>query len=230
MIDLSPIALSIIYAYLVGSIPFAYLLARAKRGIDIRSYGSGNVGASNIAIHVGKGSFVLVASFDALVKGTASVALAMALGLGLEYQAAAGFLAVVGHNWSVYLRFSGGRGISVIAGCLILLAAKELVVSLIIVMVGWVIFRNTALWCGIALVFLPLWAVLFGEPVTIIAFCTAVLMASVLKRLLSNPGSGVPGLRWRDVAIARLLYDRDTRLRGDWVDRKPTNGDHQSGN
>ena len=221
MTDALLVTVALAYGYLVGSIPTAYLVARLKKGIDIRQYGSGNVGASNVARHLGKGYFAPVVAFDVLVKGAASVGLARVLGLALEYQALAALLAVMGHNWSVYLRFSGGRGIAVGVGGLLVLSWKALLALLVIFFLGWIIFRSTALWFGIAFAVLPLGAVVLGEPATVVIFCIALLAVSALKRLLSNPGAAPPGLRWRDMAISRLLYDRDTPGAKDWVWRTP---------
>ncbi len=228
MNDLLPIAVAVTCGYLVGSVPTAYLVARWMRGIDIRRYGSGNVGASNVGQHVGGAFFVLVAAFDAFVKGSGSVLLARVLGLDLPYQAVAALLAVVGHNWSAYLRFSGGRGLTVVTGALLVLAWKEAVASLAVFFLGWLVFRNGALWSGIAVVLLPLWALLLGGPPTIVLLCVALLVITAMKRLLANPGTGAPGFRWRDVALYRLLYDRDTLRESDWVDRKPEGADHKS--
>ena len=221
MTDALLVTVALAYGYLVGSIPTAYLVARLKRGIDIRQYGSGNVGASNVARHLGKGYFAPVVAFDALVKGAASVVLARVLGVAPEYQALAALLAVMGHNWSVYLRFSGGRGIAVGIGGLLVLAWKALLAYLVIFFLGWIIFRSTALWFGIALAALPLGAGALGEPATVVMFCIALLAVSALKRLLSNPGTAPPGLRWRDMAMSRLLYDRDTPGAKGWVGRTP---------
>jgi len=223
MDDTLRVALMLAYSYLVGSIPSAYLTSRLVRGIDIRAYGSGNVGASNVARHVGKGYFVIVATFDTLAKGAASVALARVLGLDLEYQGIAAFLATIGHNWSIYIKFSGGRGISVITGSLLVLAWKLLLPSLVVAIGGRLLFRSSALSVGIAVLLLPFWAFALGEPPAILLFCLAIVVVIILKRLLSNPGTAPPGLRWRDMIISRLLYDRDTPLSGDWVKRTPDN-------
>ncbi len=209
------------YAYLVGSVPTAYLVARLRKGVDIRRYGSGNVGASNAGQHVGRGCFFVVVAFDALVKGTASVGLARALGLDLNYQALAALIAIAGHNWSAYLGFSGGRGLSVASGGLLVLAWKELAALLGVAALGWLVFRSAGLWFGIAMLLLPIWALLFREPVEIVVYCVALLLVGALKRVLSNPGTAPKGLRWRDMAVPRLLYDRDTPSAGDWTKRTP---------
>ena len=221
MNDVLMIMVSLGYAYLVGSVPTAYIVARLRKGVDIRRYGSGNIGASNAGHHVGKGWFFVVGAFDSLVKGAASVGLARALGLDLDYQALAALIAIVGHNWSAYIGFSGGRGLSVASGGLLVLAWMELVALLGVAVLGWLVFRSAGLWFGIALLLLPIWALFFGEPVEIVVFCVALLLVSALKRMLSNPGTAPKGLRWRDMAIPRLLYDRDTSNGGDWTMRTP---------
>jgi len=225
MTDAVLIVLMLVYAYLVGSIPTAYLAARWVKGVDIRRYGSGNVGASNITRHVGRRYAVLVGLFDGLVKGTATVGLARVLGLGLEYQALAALLAMAGHNWSLFLWPSGGRALSVAVGSLLILAWKELLALVGVAAFGVLLFRSLALWVGIALVLLPVWAIFFREPAAIVWFCVGLVVVSALKRLLSNPGTAPPGLRWRDMAIPRLLYDRDTPKAGNWVMRNPGDDD-----
>lgn len=224
---LLPLAATLAFGYLLGSIPTAYLVARWRRGIDIRRYGSGTVGASNVARHVGRGYFLAVAFFDVLVKGAGAVLVARWLGLGPSYQALAAVAAVAGHNWSAYIKFSGGRALSVVIGSLLLLGWKEMLALLAVAGLGWLIFRSSALWFGISLALLPIWALLLGEPPTIVLFCVGLLGLVALKRLLSNPGTAPAGLRWRDMAIPRLLYDRDTWKAGDWVTRKPDDSDRE---
>ena len=102
--------LLLVSAYLVGSVPTAYIVARWRRGIDIRQYGSGNVGASNLLRSSGKGLAILVTIVD-LGKGILMVWAAQAAGLNIAQQVAVGLAAVIGHNWPVFLRFSGGRGL-----------------------------------------------------------------------------------------------------------------------
>ena len=106
-------------------------------------------------------------------------------------------------------------------GGLLVLAWMELVALLGVAVLGWLVFRSAGLWFGIALLLLPIWALFFGEPVEIVVFCVALLLVSALKRMLSNPGTAPKGLRWRDMAIPRLLYDRDTSNGGDWIMRTP---------
>ena len=103
-------------AYLLGSVPTAYWMGRAIKGIDIRQYGSGNVGISNFAAHVSKRWGVLLVVFDLMVKGVVPVLLASdkVLGLGLGVEVGAGLAVIIGHVWSVFIRFSGGRGMTTV--------------------------------------------------------------------------------------------------------------------
>ena len=214
----------ILSAYLVGSVPMTYILGRMVKHIDIRRYGSGNVGASNAWVHLGKLVVAPVAIFDLLAKGSLSVYLAQQLSGGPWIPVFAGLAAIAGHNWSVYLKFTGGRGITVVLGVLLLLALKELAAASLVVIAGWIVFRNSALWVGIGVATLPIWSVVFreSEHITVLCICLVVLLA--IKRLVSNrdlPALGDGG--WR-IYLHRLLYDRDVSSRDEWVHRAPVEG------
>nr|WP_226342555.1 glycerol-3-phosphate 1-O-acyltransferase PlsY [Deinococcus sp. AJ005] len=95
-------------SYVIGSVPAASWLARS-RGVDIRKVGSGNSGATNVLRSLGKGPALLVAMFD-ILKGALAVWLARALGLPPEWVGLCGVAAVIGHNFSPFLSFRGGKG------------------------------------------------------------------------------------------------------------------------
>ncbi len=118
MADITATILVIAGSYLLGALPSAYLLARAVKGIDIREYGSGNVGIANFSVHVGKLWMVPLILFDIFAKGILPVAVASdnILGLGLWVEAGAGMASILGHNWSVWLKFTGGRGMATVLG------------------------------------------------------------------------------------------------------------------
>ena len=101
-------------AYLVGSIPTSYLVGRLAKGIDIREHGSRNIGVSNLTAQVGAYWAAPVITFDILVKGALPVVIASdrILGLGLDVEVAAGLAGIVGHNWSIFSGFKGGRGMA----------------------------------------------------------------------------------------------------------------------
>ena len=104
----------ILAAYLLGSIPFALILAR-RWGSDPRAVGSGNLGAANVMRASGVTAGVLVAVLD-IAKGAASVWLAARVSDGAELPAAAGLAAIVGHIYPIWLRFRGGKGAATACG------------------------------------------------------------------------------------------------------------------
>jgi len=104
--------------YLLGSIPFGLLVARAVRGVDVRKRGSGNIGATNVARVAGVAPGLLVLALDA-GKGALAAGLARALlPQAPLVQALAGFAAVAGHIWPVWLRCRGGKGVATALGVL----------------------------------------------------------------------------------------------------------------
>ena len=211
----------VLAAYLVGSVPVSYILGRVFKDIDIRRFGSGNVGASNAWVHVGKWTVVPLTVFDMLVKGSLTVYLAQQLSGSPWIPVWAGLAALAGHNWSVFLRFTGGRGISVVLGVMVVLAFKELAAAGLVVVAGWLVFRSSALWVGIGVITLPAWSVVFGSEESVIVLCVCIVALLALKRLVSNrdlPALGEGG--WKTY-VHRLLYDRDVSSRDEWVHRTP---------
>src|SRR5713101_267832 len=102
--------MAILMAYCIGSVPFAWLLARSWGANDLRHVGSGNVGAANVLRATGIKAGVLVVALD-VAKGAASVAVAMRLGGGAVTADVAGIAAIVGHIYPVWLHFRGGKGV-----------------------------------------------------------------------------------------------------------------------
>ena len=147
----------IVGAYLLGAIPSSYLMARWLKGVDIRTTGSGNVGASNLSEHVGRWIGIPVGFFDLIVKATVPILLAQFLDQGLTVQAAVGLAAVLGHNWSPYLQMTGGRGVSTVIGIMLaFLMWQEIVIALVLVgLVGTLWLKDMAFWMFVMIVALP---------------------------------------------------------------------------
>ena len=130
---------------MIGSIPFGYLIVRAKEGSDIRNSGSGGTGATNVSRSAGKGAGIMTLIFDAL-KGAFAVFLAAQLGDGLfPYAdwtiAFAGVFAILGHIFPVWLRFRGGKGVATGLGVFLLLAPMLVAVAAVIFAVTFVVTR-----------------------------------------------------------------------------------------
>jgi glycerol-3-phosphate acyltransferase PlsY len=119
--------LSVVISYLLGSIPFAYIVVRLRQGSDIRQIGSGNVGATNALRAVGKVWGVLTLVLDAS-KGFAAVMLAQMLTDNATWILICAVAAMVGHIFPIFLKFRGGKGVS--TGCGVFLAIAPLVVGI----------------------------------------------------------------------------------------------------
>ncbi len=151
---------AIIIGYLLGSIPSAYIAARLATGKDIRQLGGGNVGGLNVRREVGAWPALAVGIVD-LGKGTAAVAIAYwLLDLPPVFVLLAGLAAVIGHNWMVWLKFSGGKGMGVTIGALAVLLPvygywPGLLIFFGIILIPYVITHNIAISTGLALVALP---------------------------------------------------------------------------
>jgi glycerol-3-phosphate acyltransferase PlsY len=213
-----------ILSYLVGAVPTAFVMGKLVKGVDIREYGSGNVGATNVFHHVGKGWAVLLGVFEILAKGALPVCIGQ-YGLGLERSSplliVAPLLAIAGHNWSPYIKLQGGRGIGVLIGTLLALSPLLLAAFMVVAVSGWVVTRSSGVWVLISLVFLPVWAVLVGDPIVIIFYCTGLLGLIVVKRLLSNWTPFPEGISKERVLFNRLFRDRDVDDKAEWVNRVP---------
>jgi len=122
--------LAIVLAYVVGSVPFAYLLSR-QRGVDLRRAGSGNVGAANVLRTTGPRAAAVAMVLDG-VKGTVAVLVAQLLSGGVLAPVAAAFASVLGHVYPVWLRFRGGKGVATTAGAFAVLAPAAMGVSAVV--------------------------------------------------------------------------------------------------
>ncbi|CAI6060482.1 Glycerol-3-phosphate acyltransferase [Paenibacillus sp. JJ-100] len=136
---------AIVLSYLLGSISFSVLLAKAIRGIDIRQHGSGNAGATNTLRILGKGPAIAVLLLD-VIKGIAAVWIGIWLGDGSPWIAAfSGIAAIAGHNWPLYFHFRGGKGIATAIGVMASLAFLPALYAGIIAILSIVLTRYVSL-------------------------------------------------------------------------------------
>ncbi len=215
--------LLVIAAYLWGAFPTAYVVARYLKGIDIRSYGSGNVGASNVAEHVGGRIGLAIGIFDALGKGTLTIVIARLLGQDLWVQVWMGSAVIAGHNWSVYLRLTGGRGIATSLGVIFGLGLTwEFPVWAALILFGRLARHDTALWVLVGALTLPFVAAVRGQPAEIVWMLGAIVLLMVAKRTMANwawPRS--EGSGFARVVANRVLWDRDDSVKDAWTMRRP---------
>ncbi len=213
------ILLYLLAAYLFGAIPSAYIIVRLLKGTDIRDYGSGNVGGSNAGNALGLWAMILIAAID-IAKGALVVWLAFyPLDFGYAPAVAAGLCATIGHNWSIYLRFSGGRGLSTMVGTLLVVFPWGAVFFLLSAFIGWRL-KSTA-GSSVGLLGLPLLSLLLDMPPAVTWGALAMILITSLKRLEANrrPLPDGPD-RWA-VIWRRLWLDRDLADHAQWLARRP---------
>ena len=217
---------TLVGAYLLGSVPSAYLACKWSRGIDIRRYGSGNVGATNLLRLTSKRVALPVIIFDS-AKGIIMVVVAWQLGLGVTEQLVVGIAAIVGHNWPVFLRFSGGRGVITTMGVAFVL---PIVNSLVPLMTSFLIsvlygsialvsayFKRLPLGVFIIVAIFPLitWGLIGSLPITM--GYLGMFLILIVRRMTASQPISVTSISKRRVLINRLLYDRDMRDKEAWM-------------
>jgi acyl phosphate:glycerol-3-phosphate acyltransferase len=195
----------LVVSFAAGAIPFSYFAGRRARGVDLRRVGTGTVSGSALYRVAGFGPMAAAGVLD-VAKGAAGPALATAAGHP-ALAAVAGGVAVVGHNWSPFLRGAGGRGISPALGALLVVAWPGTVLLLAGMILGRA-FGETAVGALVAEVALaPLLAVTHGAVGALAGVSIAIPM--LVKRVVGNAPPQPPrGHTYRN----RILYDRDERV------------------
>ena len=203
----------VVIGYLLGSIPSAYITTRLVMGEDIRKLGGGNIGGLNVFREVGIWPAVMVGIVD-IGKGAAAVAIAhWLLDLSSNFVMLAGLSAVIGHNWMVWLKFSGGKGMGVTVGALAVAMPlygywPGLLIFFCIVLIPFIITRNVALSLGIAILFLPLIIWLGAKSLT------ATIMVIILGLVVAMKFFPTAKAAWTKTEAKRdFFFDRGQRNR-----------------
>jgi glycerol-3-phosphate acyltransferase PlsY len=211
-----PYFVFIAIAYLLGAIPFGFLISRA-RGIDIRTVGSGNIGATNVLRSVGKSWGILTLIMDAL-KGLIPAAVFPGLAqqaFGIEstevMSLTCGCAAIMGHNYPIYLKFKGGKGIATTAGALIGIAPLALIVGFVTFAVTFGISRVVALGSIMAALLIPVAAwFLYGSDGLLIPIVLTILGALAVWRHRANIGRILSGTENR-IEFGKKLTAKDAK-------------------
>jgi glycerol-3-phosphate acyltransferase PlsY len=183
--------LGVIGAYLMGAVPFGYLLFRAGRGQDIRRHGSGNIGATNVARTMGPVAGLVTLLLD-VGKGALAVGVARRLGLQPAWLAAVGLAAIVGHAFPLFLGFRGGKSVAVALGVFALLAPRAAVSAVAVFLLVLGIGRYVSIASVSAALSFPLcaWLLGYGPEVVAAGAGAALLIAAKhhanWRRLLSG--------------------------------------------
>ncbi len=196
-----PGILSIIIGYLLGSIPTAYIVSRIKKGIDIRTVGSGNMGGANVMRQIGTHEGVFVGLID-VAKGAGAIFIAQTLNISELWIFGTGFAALVGHNFPVFAGFKGGRGSATIIGIFLVLAPEAILVTLVVVAIPFFTTRKftSAILIGFAL--LPLFVWLFEGSLALVRYVLAIDLFMLVRNL-----SGIKQVLTKGI-IRDMIYDR----------------------
>jgi len=175
------IVLVILICYLLGSIPFGYIVGKLFKKIDIREYGSGNIGATNAFRILGPvlASLVLIGDIG---KGIFSIYLVRFLNIdNLFILTIAGLAVICGHDWSVFLKFKGGKGVATTFGVIF---SFNLVISILAVTVWGIVMiftRYASLSSILSLASIAIFMILFKQPYEYIIFSLAILILAIFK-------------------------------------------------
>nr|WP_246525328.1 glycerol-3-phosphate 1-O-acyltransferase PlsY [Geomobilimonas luticola] len=176
--------LLVIGAYLVGSVPTGLLLAKALGGVDIRTTGSGNIGATNVYRTLGKKVGIMTLVGDCL-KGAIPVVIAQQMGLSVEWSAAVGAAAFLGHVYTIFLGFKGGKGVATALGVFLAMAPLAVLCALAVFIVVILTWRYVSLASISAAATMPIFILLLGNPPPIVVM-TLLISALVIYKHREN--------------------------------------------
>jgi len=213
--------LLIVSGYVCGSVCFAYITGRLGQAIDLRQHGSRKLSGSNVYETMGFPAMVATGIGD-IGKAVLPTWLAMRLGFGLPTMIMTGLAAMLGHNWSLFLRFKGGRGISTALGALLVVFPWGALWILAWTVLGGVKRHLAGVSALLGFVTLPLFAMAILQAPAVVWGCLGMLLIVILKRVEGNR-EPLPEAenRWR-VIWRRLWLDRDLADHDAWAHRTPS--------
>jgi glycerol-3-phosphate acyltransferase PlsY len=174
-------ATAVVLGYLIGSIPSAYIIGRSMGKIDMRREGDGRISASAVHKRLGVVPFVLVVIMD-VGEGASAVLIAQLLTDSLIVVLIAGFMAVVGHNWSVFLKFKGGLGATTMYGALVALAWWQVLLAAAIAFALFLIIRKSGLSTAVLIIILSIILFIQKSPLILVVYSFILILLMVLKR------------------------------------------------
>jgi glycerol-3-phosphate acyltransferase PlsY len=196
--------LGLIIGYLLGSIPTAYIVSRVRKGIDIRTIGSGNMGGANVMREIGTREGVFVGLFD-IAKGAGAILIAQALNVSELWIFGTGFTALVGHNFPVFAGFRGGRGSATIIGIFLVLAPVGTLVTLAVVAIPFFATRKFGGAVIIGLALFPLCVWLLEDSLLLMRYALAIDLFMLIRNLPDIKRLLAKGI------VKDMIYDRQRK-------------------
>jgi acyl phosphate:glycerol-3-phosphate acyltransferase len=211
----------VVLGYLLGSIPSAYIASRFLRGRDLRRYGSGTVSGSMVYEHVARWAVIPVGLFD-VFKAALPAWLALHFGFGEGMAVAGGLAAAIGHNWPIFLNFTGGRGLSTFLGLLLVVFPWGAAWLLVPLAIGYFVFRDSPPFALFSMGCMPILAYFLGSSPIVVWGTISMLIIMIAKRLEANRRPLPTDINDRRlVLLRRLILDRDIKSHKEWIDRQP---------
>ena len=193
--------LSIFLGYILGSIPSAYILVRLTRKTDIRTLGTGNVGALNAYQQMGPVAGIAILAAD-VSKGVVAVFLPLWIGAPDWARYGSAIAAVIGHTWPVFLNFRGGKGAATILGVGLAFAPPLAAISVIPLVVAILTIRNVVIGVAVGFILFNVLIVVTGQPWPLIGVClvlTLFVVGNYLVRTLRHMVTAIRQRRWHSV-------------------------------
>lgn len=190
-------------AYLIGSIPSGYIVGKIK-GIDLKKTGYKRIGASNVYKSIGFLPSVVVFFAD-FIKGIIVILIGSnSMGLSETLASFGGIIAVIGHNWPVWLKFKGeGRGVATSCGLVFYLFPRETVILIVVFMIITIIMKHTPLPFFVFFLLMPVMTLIFKEPVGLIIIAFCIFLLFVFARIAKN----IKSIKSKHTAINLMLFD-----------------------
>ncbi len=208
------ISLLLAASYLLGSLPFGLWIAKKWSGVDIRTVGSGNIGSTNVGRICGPKAAALVFTLDVL-KGLLPPLAAVGLHLDSRWQILAGLLAIVGHNYSMFLGFKGGKGIATSLGALIGIAPKYVLMATLPFMITFLTLGFVSFSSILCAILLPLtMPFLYPGDRYRLAFSVVACLMALYKHRAN---------------IQRLIAGKEPKVRFPWDRKKVSQPDENEG-
>ena len=169
-----------IAAFIIGSVPTGILIARS-RGIDLKQKGSGNIGATNVLRTTGKWPALITLLGD-ILKGAATVLLARHFGAGVLVEGIIGIFSILGHNFSIFMKFKGGKGVATSLGVLSIYSPQTALFTVILWLLTVLITKYSSLAALVSFGFLPVIMILFDTEEKFPIALTITLMMFIRHR------------------------------------------------
>ena len=187
----------VVAAYLIGNFNFAYILVKFLKNEDVRDYGSGNAGTTNVLRVMGKNVAIPVFLLDALKGCLVIVVGRYLLNLDEVFLVCGGIAVVAGHNWPAFLQFRGGKGTATSIGVFLVYDWEVAIIAIMIGLIVLAIWKMVSLTSMVGMTMLPVFALLLGRTITEVVFAVVLCLFSLFQHRKN---------------IGRIIQGRESKL------------------